>query len=125
VRSGMKSNGESVSDISDRVVQYIVSRGIDELGDLTVNSVAREFNMNRSYLSNRFKADKNIFMHDYILMIKILRSLVLLEGEDITVEILARKMGFSSAEYFRQVFKRIVGTTPGNYKKWHRKGRGG
>lgn len=121
----MKSTGDGVSDISDRVVQFIVSRGIDELGDLTVNSVAQEFNMNRSYLSNRFKADKNIFMHDYILMIKILRSLVLLESEDITVDALARKMGFSSAEYFRQVFKRNVGTTPGNYKKWHRKDRGG
>jgi len=117
-------NGESVSDISDRVVKYIVSRGIDELGDLTVKSVALEFNMNRSYLSNRFKADKNILMHDYILMIKILRSLSLLEAEDITIERLAKKMGFSGADYFRQVFKRIVGTTPGNYKKLHRKDEG-
>ena len=117
-------NGESVSDISDRVVKYIVSCGIDELGDLTVKSVALEFNMNRSYLSNRFKADKNILMHDYILMIKILRSLSLLEAEDITIERLAKKMGFSGADYFRQVFKRIVGTTPGNYKKLHRKDEG-
>lgn len=114
-------NEVSFSDISDRVVKYIISRGIDELGDLTVKSVALEFNMNRSYLSYRFNADKNICMHDYILMIKILRSLSILEAEEITVEALAKKMGFSGADYFRQVFKRIVGTTPGSYKKWHRK----
>lgn len=117
----MKFNEESEFNISDRVVKYIVSCGTDELENLTVNSVARKFNMNRSYLSNRFKEDKNILMHDYIKMIKILRSLTLLESGEITVEALSKKMGFSSAEYFRQVFKRIVGTTPGNYKKWHRK----
>ncbi len=120
----MKSNDEFVSDISDRVVKYIVSRGVDELEDLTVNSVATEFDMNRSYLSSRFRIDKNILMRDYILMIKILRSLSLLEGEDITITALSKKMGFSSADYFRQVFKRMVGTTPGNYKKWHRKEEG-
>lgn len=117
----MKSNTEGTSDISDRMVEYIISREIDELADLNVNSIARRFKMNRSYLSDRFAMDKKISVHRYILMIKLLRSLTLLERGGITVKEAAKKMGFSGTDYFRKVFKQMMGTTPGRYKTWYRK----
>lgn len=42
----------------------------------------------------------------------------LLEKEDdMTIDVLSRKMGFSSSDYFTRVFKKVIGTTPGKYKK--------
>jgi len=113
----MKIIGSTISRVSDNVVEYILTREVDDLENLTVNSIARTFKINRCYLSQRFKFDKQFSLHQYILMVKILRSLVLLEGnEDITVEKLSRTMGFSSGDYFTRVFKKIIGTTPGKYK---------
>lgn len=113
----MKSNGSSSSTICDSVVEFILTREVKDFETLNVSSIAREFKINRSYLSQRFKYDKNYSLHEYILMIKLLRSVSLLESNnDITIEDLSRKMGFSSADYFRRVFKRRIGTTPGKYK---------
>jgi AraC-like DNA-binding protein len=113
----MKSNGSSSSTISDFVVEFILTRDVEDFETLNVSSIAREFDINRSYLSQRFKNDKNYSLHEYILIIKLLRSVSVLESNnDITIEELSRKMGFSSADYFRRVFKRRIGTTPGKYK---------
>lgn len=115
----MKLNVGTLSRISESVIEYILTCDIGELESLTVNSIARKFCKNRSYLSQRFKVDKEYSLHDYIVLIKIFRSLSLLERDEaMTVEKLARQMGFSSADYFTRVFKRFIGTTPGKYKSF-------
>lgn len=118
----MKSNDSSLSKISDNVVEFVLTREVKELESLTVNAIARRFNMNRCYLSQRFKYEKSISLHQYILMIKILRSLSLLEMEEnITIETLSKRIGFSSPDYFTRVFKKMIGTTPGKYKNCFKK----
>ncbi|UCH95294.1 MAG: helix-turn-helix transcriptional regulator [Candidatus Aminicenantes bacterium] len=113
----MKSNDSGLSKISDHVVEFVLTCEVKEFENLTVNAIARKFNINRCYLSQRFKYDKKVSLHGYILMIKILRSISLLEAEEnITVEDLSQRMGFSSPDYFTRVFKKMIGTTPGRYK---------
>lgn len=110
------------SDISDRVIQFILSREIDEFETLNVNSISRAFKINRSYLSQKFKLDKRCSLSDYILFVKILRAITLLErADDMTVEEISSKMGFSSANYFNRIFKKRLGTTPGRYKNLFQK----
>jgi AraC-like DNA-binding protein len=114
----MKSNEKTLSKVSDNVVEFVLTREVKELETLTVNAIARRFNINRCYLSQRFKYDKKVSLHSYILMIKILRSISLLEAEkNITVEDLSQRIGFSSSDYFTRIFKKMIGTTPGKYKK--------
>ncbi len=106
------------NSISDDVVEYILSCPAEDLESISVGSLAKKFNVNRSHLSQRFKSDKKFTLHDYIVMVKVLRALSLLESEEtITIDDLSRKMGFSSTDYFTGIFKKIIGTTPGKYKK--------
>jgi AraC-like DNA-binding protein len=121
----MKLNGCSPTKLSYRVVEFILTRDIADFESLNVNSIAREFKVNRSYLSQRFKRDIKYSLHEYILMIKILRSLTLLEMREnrITIEDLSQKMGFSSSDYFRRVFKQKMGITPGKYRNLFKKGK--
>ncbi|MCP5103945.1 MAG: helix-turn-helix transcriptional regulator [bacterium] len=117
----MKSNSGGSSRISDNVVEFILTRDSRDFETLNVSSIARVFKINRSYLSQRFKADKKFALHEYILKIKIMRSVSVLEiEEDITVDKLSKRMGFSSPDYFRRIFKERVGITPGKYKKCFR-----
>lgn len=118
----MKTSGNTTSTLSEDVVEFILTRGIDEFENLNVSSIARKFSINRCYLSHRFKFDTNYTLHEYILMIKILRSLVeLQENGDITIAEIAKRMGFSDSAYFRRVFKQRVGITPGKYKNCFKK----
>ena len=118
----MKANDNNLSKVSDNVVEFVLTREVKDLENLTVNAIARKFKINRCYLSQRFKFDKKVSLHQYILMIKILRALSLLEGdENITVETLSKQIGFSSPDYFTRVFKKMIGTTPGKYKSCYKK----
>jgi len=118
----MKSGGNSASTLSEDVVEYILTRGIDEFENLNVSSIAQVFNSNRCYLSHRFKCDTKYNLHEYIVMIKILRSLVeLQENGDITIAQIAKQMGFSDPDYFRRIFKQRVGITPGKYRNYFKK----
>jgi AraC-like DNA-binding protein len=121
----MKLNGCNPTKLSYRVVEFILTRDIADFESLNVNSIAREFKINRSYLSQRFKRDIKYSLHEYILMIKILRSLTLLEIREnrITIEDLSQKMGFSGSDYFRRVFKQKMGITPGKYRNLFKKGK--
>lgn len=118
----MKMTDNSGSTLSENVVEFILTRDFHEFENLNVSSIAKEFNSNRCYLSHRFKCDTNYTLHDYIVMIKILRSLVeLQENGDITIAEIAKRMGFSDSDYFRRVFKQRVGITPGKYKSYFKK----
>ncbi len=105
-------------NISDSVVEYILTRDIRDFESLTVDCIAQEFNISRAYLSYKFKLDKKVPLSEYILTIKIIRSsLVMMGDKKIKIEDLAKTMGFSRADYFINIFKEVVGTTPGKYQK--------
>ena len=103
--------------LSDSVVEFLLTLGIGEFESINVKSIARRFKVNRSYLSHKFKQDMKFSLSEYILMIKILRSTNLLAArKDISVDNLARIMGYSNRDYFIKLFKSHMGTTPGKYK---------
>lgn len=110
--------------LSECVVEFILTLDINEFENVNVGSIAREFNVNRSYLSQKFKSDKKLHLRDYILMVKILRATSLLAGQDeITIDHLAKLMGYSNSDYFCRLFKDKMGTTPGRYKNYIKKVR--
>lgn len=119
--------GSGSSKLSENVVEFILTRDINQFESLNVSAIAQKFNVNRCYLSQRFKADTKYNLHEYIAMIKVLRSLVLLQEErKLTIGEVAKRMGFSNPEYFRNVFKKRVGITPGKYRNYFKKtNRGG
>lgn len=110
--------------LTERVIGFLLTLGITEFEALNVDYVAREFGVNRSYLSTRFGRDTGFSLKDYIAFLKILRSISVLEGtNEMTIEDLSVLMGFSRAEYFINFFKNKVGTTPAKYREYFRKAR--
>ena len=122
----MTSNSSGPSKLSENVVEFILTRDIDQFESLNVSAIARKFSVNRCYLSQRFKADTKYNLHEYIVMIKVLRSLVLLQEQgDLTIGEVAKRMGFADPDYFRNIFKKRVGITPGKYKNYFKRTKKG
>ncbi|MCX6581312.1 MAG: helix-turn-helix transcriptional regulator [Candidatus Aminicenantes bacterium] len=107
------------SKFIESVVKFILSRSDDELGELTVKGATYILKTSRSHFYHAFRDEMSMTPAQYLSKIKILRSAVLLETDNlITIKKISRKLGFSSADYFIRVFKEHFGTTPGRYRQY-------
>jgi len=106
------------NSLSDRVVEFVLTRKIEELAALTVENVAGNLKINRSHLSRTFKAEKNFTIEEFIFKIKIIRSATLLkDNNELTIKDISKRMGFCRCDYFIRIFKRYFGTTPAKYRE--------
>lgn len=107
------------SNISDRVVEYVINRSTKEFQNLTVSELARIFGVNRCYLSRKFKGDKDFTLCEFLAREKLFRAVgILKENNRLTIKELSEKLGFANSNYFIRIFKRHFGTSPGRYREW-------
>ena len=66
-----------------------------------------------------FKAEKGMGLTSYINSERISRACELLRSTEMNAQDIAIQLGFSSASYFGQVFRKFTGTTPSSYRSKH------
>ena len=86
---------------------------------ITVERLAEELFLNRSYLSRKFKEEAGESLTDFILKEKTEEAKRLLRYSDKPLTAIGAYLGFSSASHFSRVFKSYVGSTPGEYREKH------
>jgi len=111
--------------LSDDIVSFVLNCDDEQLSDLTVTSLARSFNLDRSYISRKFSLQNDFTLAKFILNEKMGRAAVLLKTlPGLTVKELAERLGFFSTHHFRQVFKQHFGISPNKYRKLANRSRG-
>ena len=93
---------------------YIARNYTDQL--LCATSIADEFKISPSYLSRIFKADMGIGIVEYVHRIRTDAAKELLADEELTMDAIALKVGFSNRWVLTRVFKKLEGITPGAYR---------
>lgn len=110
--------------ISDRVTEFVLTRNIEELAELKVSNIASTFAVNPSYLSRIFKGEKDITLNEFITGEKMYRSVLLLKKDkNLSMDQLAKKVGFSRADYFITLFRNYFGVHPKEFKPAVKVGR--
>ncbi|MBE7055758.1 MAG: AraC family transcriptional regulator [Ruminococcaceae bacterium] len=97
-----------------RVVDYI-SNNLD--GDLSIKDIAENVNISKSVLYKNFHAHFNCTVSEYINIKRVEKSIELMTKNDISIEEISQKSGFSSAAYYSRIFKKHMGLTPMKYKR--------
>lgn len=87
--------------------------------DITLDTLAGYSGFNKYYLSRMFSRAYGIAPINYLLECRILHSEVLLKTTDFSITQISCIVGFSSANYFSQSFKRYTGMTPLSYRETH------
>ena len=83
--------------------------------EITLDDVARHVNICKSECCRFFKKHMGMTIFEYVMFLRIQRSLPLLrDGESVTKT--AGMVGFSSPAYYGQIFKRYMKCTPGEYR---------
>ena len=81
--------------------------------------LARHVGLNQSYLSTLFKRETGIPVSDYIMQRRIETAKNMLRYSEYSPSQVGEILSFCSQSHFIRCFKRITGTTPGQYQKTH------
>ncbi len=84
---------------------------------LSLESLSARFSVNKNYLSSRFHREKGMTITDYINQIRVNRATSLLRNTSRSVQQIAEQCGFTDANYFTRIYKKIQGFTPNEYRK--------
>lgn len=87
------------------------------LTDLSVDQMAKDLYMSRSYLSTKFKKETGGTLSSYIQEQQMERAKELLKTTDKSILEISAYLGFSSQGYFQNVFKKMTGMTPKEYRE--------
>jgi YesN/AraC family two-component response regulator len=112
---------EKHNEITNNNAQ-LIKNYIDENFDkiLSLDIIADYIALNPNYAGRIFKQYFHIGIADYINQVRIGKAVELLESDNYKINNLARMTGFSNATYFIQMFKKLKGITPGQYKETKR-----
>lgn len=87
--------------------------------ELSVNSLAAQFYMNRVYLNRIFKKTQHVSISQYIINERMKLASQLLKKPSLTLNAVSEGVGYNSYSYFVSAFKKFYGCTPSQYRKDH------
>lgn len=102
----------------DEITRFIEQRGLSP--DFCLQLIADHFAMSPSNFSHHFKKTMGQNFKEYIDLFRIQTSIQLLRTTDQTLDNVSQQTGFSNTSSFIRCFKKIVGTTPGQYRETHK-----
>lgn len=105
-------------DKADEVIQQAARYILNNYNNaITLKAISEYVNMSSSYFSRRFKETTGFGFKEYLLNVRIKKaSELLLEAKDPITDI-AFKCGFNDSNYFGDVFKKVKGISPLQYRK--------
>jgi len=116
-----KTTGCTEQNIEDsaviRAIKYI-KKNIDK--NVTRGQLAEQVHLNSEYLSRLFKKETGMMLKDYIVSEKMKAAKHLLLTTNLSVSIIASKVGYSNFSNFTQIFKKTEGVTPGEFRNQHK-----
>ncbi len=105
------------NDKFDSVINYINS---NFARDISVDSVSRKFNYEKSYFCRKFKSTTGMNATKYIRIQRLEHARNLLEKTDKSIIDIAISCGFKDSPYFINCFKAMYGITPIKYRASHK-----
>jgi two-component system, response regulator YesN len=104
-------------NVADLVAEYVISRNMRELAQLTRYIIANELGINKNYLSERFKEETEMTVLQFINFEKMKRAEKLLRNRsDLSIRQISNIVGIVKLEQFRAKFKKIYAVNPGKYR---------
>lgn len=107
----------SASSRSEDILTYIEEnfrniRSVDE--------IAAGIHIDKSYLCRLFKHENGMTVMDYLWHFRVQHACEYLATTEYSVNETARLCGFENTSHFISVFKRLIGSTPGQFRKHYR-----
>lgn len=123
VESWEKSGGSSrlKNDMTvDDYVYYAEKFMKSNYSGIKVSDVADYIGINRTYMTEIFKAKMHMSPQEYLMQVRMEKSRELLLNTDVPILVVAREVGYSDQLAFSKIFRKKFGLSPDQYRKKHR-----
>jgi len=115
----MDSNKQSNISLQN---QRVVYQAIEYLRnnyntDIRLEELAAKSFISKNYFSRLFKEVTGINFTDYVQNLRVDEACSLLKSTDMKVTDIAHQVGFKDMKFFYEVFKKLTGKTPGEFRK--------
>jgi YesN/AraC family two-component response regulator len=84
-----------------------------------LGQLSDELHLSKSYVSRVFKRETGSSLTEYLTIRRIRQASQLLQMTNKPIEFIGESVGFGSVSYFIQLFKKMIGTTPHQYRLSH------
>ena len=101
------------SDVVFKITNYIKRNCAEKL---SLDSLAREVYLSKSYLSSIFKQETGMSLTAYITKVRIEKSKKLLLEDSMSLSSIAGQCGFKDQSYFTKVFKKETSVSPKKFR---------
>lgn len=114
-----------VQDFSQKGHSHLISKLLilvesDLTADLSLSALARQLNVNSSYLSALFKKEVGTTLTEYVSRRRVNHAIFLLETTSLQIQAIAQQCGIPDVNYFTRTFKKYAGATPKEYRATQR-----
>ncbi|MCD7778403.1 MAG: AraC family transcriptional regulator [Clostridiales bacterium] len=101
-------------NLVEKIINYINANYSEPI---TRESLAKEFNLSKVYISKIFSDNFKMNLRTYLGQVRTRKAAELLRTTNFTVTAISSLTGFESEHTFNRVFKQNFGKTPGAYRK--------
>ncbi len=84
---------------------------------ISLDLLAEQFYVNKFYMTRIFKKQFGDSIVNYLTQIRITRAKQLLRFTELSIEKIGQECGLSDVNYFARVFRKVEGTSPGEFRK--------
>lgn len=97
-------------------VQKYIDRNYSK-DTLSITEVADNVGISQTYLTKLLKKELGMTFIDYVTLIRIKNSIILMKDPSIKICEISELVGYSTQHYFSNVFKKFMGVAPLDYKR--------
>jgi AraC family L-rhamnose operon transcriptional activator RhaR len=112
--SSKKEITQKNSELIKKSIEYMK---LNYRSDISLSDLALHSLLSKNYFSRLFKNATGTNVSDYIQYLRTEQACSLLRSTDMKVTDIAGHAGFSDMKFFYEVFRKITGKTPGEYRK--------
>lgn len=87
--------------------------------DASLETIASQVFISPCYLSVIFKKETNTTFKNYLIQTRMRKACELLDSTDLKIYEIAERVGYTDTRYFSELFQRICGKTPSQYRNKH------
>lgn len=114
----IQKNANKAEPASIKTMKQFIQEHYSE--NLNLDTIAGSAFLSASYASRLFKKVLNISVMDYLLKIRIDEAKKMLKENELQIEEIAARAGYSDSSYFTKVFRKAEGVTPSQYRQAHK-----
>ena len=101
--------------LAARAIDYMRSR---IASDITLRDVAQHCGLSRAYFAMAFRISTGVTPHQWLLEHRVEVAHAMMRDATLRIREIAIACGFADQSHLTRVFTRIVGASPGQWRRW-------